>query len=66
MHVMFWNFIARAGAEIVLAREEGEEGSRFAEVLLSTTQRCRPSRCEDSTPLRARRGRMPRPAEPSM
>ncbi|KQX30796.1 pirin [Streptomyces sp. Root63] len=30
--VMFWNFIARSGEEIVQAREDWEEGSRFGEV----------------------------------
>ncbi|MDJ1640573.1 pirin family protein [Streptomyces pakalii] len=30
--VMFWNFIARSGEEIVQARKDWEEGSRFGEV----------------------------------
>ncbi|MFD3412521.1 pirin family protein [Streptomyces cyaneofuscatus] len=30
--VMFWNFIARSGDEIVQARNDWEEGSRFGEV----------------------------------
>ncbi|MFJ8255422.1 pirin family protein [Streptomyces sp. NPDC094466] len=30
--VMFWNFIARSGEEIVQAREDWEEGTRFGEV----------------------------------
>ncbi|MEW2189335.1 pirin family protein [Streptomyces microflavus] len=30
--VMFWNFIGRSGEEIVQAREDWEEGSRFGEV----------------------------------
>ncbi|MFI5721500.1 pirin family protein [Streptomyces cyaneofuscatus] len=30
--VMFWNFIARSGEEIVQARNDWEEGSRFGEV----------------------------------
>ncbi|MEV5261214.1 pirin family protein [Streptomyces anulatus] len=30
--VMFWNFIARSGDEIVQARKDWEEGSRFGEV----------------------------------
>ncbi|MEV8444351.1 pirin family protein [Streptomyces parvus] len=30
--VMFWNFIARSGEEIVEARKDWEEGSRFGEV----------------------------------
>ncbi|MFJ4710427.1 pirin family protein [Streptomyces anulatus] len=30
--VMFWNFIARSGEEIVQAREDWEKGSRFGEV----------------------------------
>ncbi|QRV58765.1 pirin [Streptomyces californicus] len=28
----FWNFIARSGEEIVQARKDWEEGSRFGEV----------------------------------
>ncbi len=30
--VMFWNFVARSGEEIVQARKDWEEGSRFGEV----------------------------------
>ncbi len=50
---MWWNFIARSGEEIVQARDDWEQGSRFGEVHGYDGARL-PAPAPPTTPLKPR------------